>query len=69
MRIGWRDSILRAMDGTAKTGAAGAPDAAGAAGPAGAADDERLAPTFAAIVIVQVGVIIALFWAGKVFGS
>jgi hypothetical protein len=29
----------------------------------------RLAPTFVGIVVVQVLVVVALYWAGKVFGS
>jgi hypothetical protein len=61
------------MDGKL-TGAAGVPAEAPAnSGPAGAgptdSDDVRLAPTFVGIVVVQVLVVVALYWAGKVFGS
>jgi hypothetical protein len=32
-------------------------------------DDVRLAPTFVGIIVVQVIVVLGLYWAGKVFGS
>ncbi len=32
-------------------------------------ENERLAPTFAGIIVVQILVIAALYWAGRYFGS
>jgi hypothetical protein len=32
-------------------------------------ENERLTPTFIGIVVVQILVIVALYWAGRFFGS
>jgi len=50
MRIGWRDSILRAMADEKEA-------------------DPRLAPTFVGIIVVQILVVLGLYWVGRVFGS
>ena len=44
-------------------------DEPGRTGVSGTSDDRPLAPTFIGIVVVQVVVVLALYWAGKVFGS